>query len=43
MLLDKGETEKEAAPVEEWECEVCGAVVDANATVCPACGTQFED
>ena len=25
-----------------WECEVCGAAVNANATVCPACGTQFE-
>lgn len=42
-LLDKGETEKEVASAEEWECEVCGAPVEVNATVCPSCGTQFED
>jgi Tol biopolymer transport system component len=42
-LLDKSETDNKAASAEEWECEVCGAIVDANATVCPVCGAQFED
>jgi UDP-N-acetylmuramyl pentapeptide phosphotransferase/UDP-N-acetylglucosamine-1-phosphate transferase len=41
-FLDHGVTKTEATSVEEWECEVCGAIVDANATVCPACGTKFE-
>ena len=43
ILLSKEDSHApvEIAP-EAWECEVCGATVDANATVCPACGTQFE-
>jgi hypothetical protein len=36
------ESEAKTVASEEWECGVCGAMVDANATVCPACGTQFE-
>jgi len=41
-VRDSGATKTEATSAEEWECEVCGASVDANAIACPACGTQFE-
>ncbi len=26
----------------EWQCERCGAVVDADATVCPVCGDKLD-
>ena len=27
---------------EVWECDQCGAVVDADAAVCPNCGAKFD-
>ena len=41
-FVAKGEV-KAAAPADAWECEQCGAIVDANASVCPSCGVEFED
>ncbi len=26
----------------EWQCERCGATVDADATICPVCGDRLE-
>jgi hypothetical protein len=28
---------------ESWECDECGAVVEASAVKCPNCGANFED
>lgn len=41
-VRDRNPAKVDVSFADVWECDVCGARVDANATACPACGTQFE-